>query len=95
MKRVMVFGTFDFFHAGHLSLFRQAKKYGDVLIVIVSRDKRATEVKGKAPIHSEKERVELVRNILRLSSTCQKWRFWAFQKHKPNRFIKTISLCRA
>ena len=38
MKRVLIFGTFDGIHEGHLNLFKQAKKYGDYLIVVVGRD---------------------------------------------------------
>ena len=32
-KKVMLFGTFDLIHSGHLSLFNQAKEYGQKLIV--------------------------------------------------------------
>ncbi len=59
----MVFGTFDFVHAGHLSLFLQAKKYGDHLTVVVARDATVERVKGKLPIHTEKERVNIIRHI--------------------------------
>ncbi len=55
-KTVMVFGTFDIVHLGHIAFFHEAKKYGDELIVVVARDKRSTGIKGKAPIFSEKER---------------------------------------
>jgi len=35
MKKVMCFGAFDGLHPGHLDFFRQAKRYGDFLIVSV------------------------------------------------------------
>lgn len=63
MKTVMVFGTFDFLHAGHFSVFKQAKKYGEHLIVVIGRDVTVTKVKGKSPIHSERERKEMVEHI--------------------------------
>ncbi len=59
----MVFGTFDFLHAGHFFLFSQAKKHGDHLTVVVGRDKTVLQVKDKAPIHTEKERVNMLKHI--------------------------------
>ncbi len=61
MKKVMVFGTFDILHQGHLSFFRQAKKLGDYLIVVVARDKFVKKAKGTFPRNSEKLRVKNVR----------------------------------
>ena len=62
-KTVMVFGTFDFFHAGHLFLLQQAKQLGAYLIVVVGRDKTVKKVKGKLPIHSEQERKKILQHI--------------------------------
>lgn len=45
--KIMLFGTFDGVHAGHRFLFREAKKLGDHLIVVVARDKTIEKVKGK------------------------------------------------
>ena len=59
----MVFGTFDIIHPGHLDFFRQAKKYGDYLIVVVGRDRTVKKVKGKPPEHNEKERLNQVKKI--------------------------------
>ncbi|MBI3283014.1 FAD synthase [Candidatus Curtissbacteria bacterium] len=61
MKRVMVFGAFDGLHPGHLDFFRQAKKYGDYLIVSVARDVNVKKIKGKLPLFAQEERFELVR----------------------------------
>ncbi len=64
MKRVMCFGTFDLLHLGHLSYFTQAKKYGDYLIVVISRDDTKKKEKKKT-VFSEQERLELV-NALKI-----------------------------
>ena len=59
----MVFGTFDFFHAGHLSFLEQARQHGDHLTVVVARDKTATLVKGEKPIHTAEERMKILEHI--------------------------------
>lgn len=56
MKKVMVFGTFDVLHEGHLALFREAKKYGNFLIVVVARDSSVKKIKGFFPQQNELER---------------------------------------
>ena len=43
MKKVVVHGTFDIFHYGHLNYLEKAKKYGDYLIALVASDKLAEE----------------------------------------------------
>jgi FAD synthetase len=52
-KKVMVFGTFDIFHEGHKDFFRQAKEHGDLLIVVVARDKNVLEAKNSLPENNE------------------------------------------
>ena len=63
MKRVMVFGAFDGLHPGHLDFFKQAKKYGDFLIVSVGTDKNVAVIKGKKPLFNQKERLALVASV--------------------------------
>ena len=48
----MVFGAFDGLHPGHLDFFRQAKEYGDTLVVSVGTDKNVEKIKGKKPQNS-------------------------------------------
>ena len=64
MKKVMVFGTFDILHKGHLDYFRQAKKHGDYLIAVVARDKTVLAVKGRLPLNNEKKRVKFVKKFV-------------------------------
>lgn len=63
MRTVMIFGTFDLIHAGHLHLLKQAKKFGDRLVVVVARDQTVRRVKGEAPFHSERLRKEILNHI--------------------------------
>ena len=53
---VMVFGTFDYLHAGHENLFTQSKKLGSEIIAIIARDKTVKTIKGELPDHNEKQR---------------------------------------
>ena len=62
MKTIMCFGTFDLLHLGHLHYFQQAKRHADWLIVVIARDK-TKQLQKKEIIFSEKERLELVRNL--------------------------------
>ncbi|MAG08331.1 FAD synthase [Candidatus Woesearchaeota archaeon] len=62
MQKVLVFGTFDIIHPGHLNFFNQARKHGK-LTVIVSRDKTVKQVKGKNPLHNEKKRQEKLKSL--------------------------------
>ena len=64
MKKVMVFGTFDGLHKGHLNFFQQAKKYGDELIIIVARDENVKKVKGRLPKLGEGERLREVKEAI-------------------------------
>ena len=35
MSKILTFGVYDYFHLGHLRLFKQCKQYGDYLIVAI------------------------------------------------------------
>lgn len=62
MKKVIAFGTFDRFHAGHESYLKQAKALGDYLIVIIARDKTVARIKGRRPDDDEKTRAAAVKS---------------------------------
>src|SRR3989338_4107670 len=65
--RIMVFGTFDMVHEGHVDFFRQARALAQdpYLIVSVAREPVVTRIKGAKPRRSEKERHALLsRNTL-------------------------------
>jgi FAD synthetase len=60
MKKIMVFGTFDLLHKGHLYFLNEAKKHGDYLIVVVARDITVEKIKNKKPKHNELERKQAI-----------------------------------
>jgi D-beta-D-heptose 7-phosphate kinase/D-beta-D-heptose 1-phosphate adenosyltransferase len=60
-KVVFTNGCFDILHAGHIHLFRQAKSYGDILIVAVNDDESVARLKGAArPVFPLDERLEVL-----------------------------------
>ena len=60
MTRVLTFGTFDVFHVGHLRILERARRLGDRLVVGVSTDELNRRKKGRYPVYTEDERVEIV-----------------------------------
>ena len=60
MKKVITFGTFDVFHAGHVKILQRAKSLGDYLIVGVSSDALNFSKKGRNPVYSEHDRMTIV-----------------------------------
>ena len=63
MRTVMAFGTFDFLHPGHLFFLKKAKALGDHLVVVVARDRNVIIVKGRKPLNSEMDRLQLVKQL--------------------------------
>ena len=63
MKKVIVFGTFDIIHPGHIHLLKEAKEYGDFLIAVIARDKTVTEIKGRPPRNSESIRLKNMEDL--------------------------------
>lgn len=54
-------GSFDVLHAGHLSVLKEAKSHGDVLVVMINSDESVKKYKGPSrPIVAQQHRAELV-----------------------------------
>jgi len=56
--KIMVFGTFDVLHKGHLNFFKQARQLvsNPYLTVSVARDRNVLRIKKRKPIKGEKAR---------------------------------------
>jgi rfaE bifunctional protein nucleotidyltransferase chain/domain len=64
MKTVVVNGTFDILHSGHIRLLNVARNMGDHLLVCIDSDRRVSALKGSArPINTQLDRKELLLNI--------------------------------
>jgi len=87
MKKVMCFGTFDHLHAGHENYFKQSKKLGDYLIVVVGRDKTVQKVKGELPTNKEAKRLSIVKSSSSVNKAVfgyLKNKYQVIKKYKPN-----------
>lgn len=63
-KTVFTNGCFDILHRGHIHLFHEAKKLGDILIVAVNDDSSIRKIKGPTrPIFPLEERMEVLEAI--------------------------------
>lgn len=63
MSRVITFGTFDVLHIGHIRLLKRAKSLGTYLIVGVSSDKLSLDKKGRSPVYSLSNRIEILSSL--------------------------------
>ena len=62
-KTVITFGTFDVFHVGHVRMLNRSAELGDRLVVGVSSDKLNFSKKGRNPVFTQDERLEIVANV--------------------------------
>jgi len=62
MNRIVVNGSFDILHLGHLKLLAYAKSYPNSYVyVLIDSDRRIKELKGSdRPVHTEYERSSML-----------------------------------
>lgn len=64
MRRVLVNGTFDVLHRGHLCLLNFARAQGDHLLVAIDSDARVKALKGDGrPVFDQQHRAEMLINL--------------------------------
>lgn len=61
-KRIVIAGTFDILHPGHVFLISEAAKLGEV-IVVVARDENVVHAKGHPVIVPEQQRLFMVQAL--------------------------------
>jgi len=93
MIRVMVNGTFDILHRGHIELLNFARQQGDSLLVAIDTDRRVAELKGKdRPINNQQDRKFHLANLKAVDSVCffdSKEELIELMKHwKPDVYVK-------
>lgn len=86
-KLVMVFGTFDYLHAGHENLFAQARELGDEIIAVIAKDRTVQTIKGALPDHNEKERLQNLKDTYWANKVIlgdQKDKYKAIKIYRPD-----------
>lgn len=64
MKKIITFGVYDFFHLGHLRLFKQCRQYGDYLIVAIQDENSIKKYKPDSKVlYSSNERKEILSSL--------------------------------
>ena len=64
MSKILTFGVYDYFHLGHLRLFKQCKNYGDYLIVAVQDGDYIKKYKPDSKnLYTTAERVEMLESL--------------------------------
>ena len=93
MTTVMVNGTFDILHPGHVALLNTARSYGDYLIVAIDTDRRVKELKGDdRPINNQNDRRIMLSNlkavdIVELFDSKEEL-IELMQRYKPDVYVK-------
>jgi len=62
VKKVLIAGTFDLVHPGHIFLINEAAKLGDVYVIIAT-DKNRRIYSGESPVIPQDQRLEVIKNI--------------------------------
>lgn len=87
MKIVIIFGTFDIIHPGHIHFLWQAKKHGDFLIAVIGRDQTVKKIKGRSPKNKELKRLTNLKNLKiaeKVILGSLKDKLAAIKKYKPD-----------
>ena len=65
--RVIVSGCFDMLHSGHIAFFRSGAEYGELHVALGS-DRTVLDLKGRAPVNAEQERLFMVQSVTCVTS---------------------------
>jgi len=64
MTTVIVNGTFDILHPGHIAMLNTARSLGDYLVVCIDTDRRVKELKGDTrPVNDQNFRKIMLQNL--------------------------------
>lgn len=64
-KIVLTGGCFDILHKGHIRYLSEAKKQGDILVVLLESDEAIRRLKGSSrPIHTQQDRAFILSHLI-------------------------------
>lgn len=88
IHKVMVFGTFDFFHEGHVNFLKQAREFGNYLIIVVAQDETVIKIKGEPPVNSLTKRIQRIVSSKLANQVVAGYledRFKIIHEHRPDK----------
>ena len=75
--KIIVNGTFDILHRGHVELLEHAKSLGEFLLVCIDTDERVKELKGaNRPINNQNDRAFMLQGLKCVDAV------WTFNSEK-------------
>ena len=75
--KIIVNGTFDILHRGHIELLEHAKSLGEFLLVCIDTDERVKELKGlDRPINNQNDRAFMLQGLKCVDAV------WTFNSEK-------------
>jgi glycerol-3-phosphate cytidylyltransferase-like family protein len=63
MKKVIIFGAFDELLEQYVHIIKEAKEYGDYLVVVIALDKTISSLGNKQPKHNQDQRMKQVMEL--------------------------------
>ena len=77
MTKIVVNGTFDILHSGHVEMLNYARSLGAYLLVLIDSDRRVKELKGNTrPVNNQRDRQFLLKNLKAVNDV------WIFDNDK-------------
>lgn len=91
--KIVVNGTFDILHRGHVEMLEYAKSLGDHLLVCIDTDTRVKELKGQfRPINNQSDRAYMLQSLKCVDAV---WTFadeaeleYILETYKPDVMVK-------
>ena len=77
-------GCFDIIHIGHIRYLRQARTFGDLLVVGINSDRSVSIIKPDRPVNSQDQRAEVLASLEMVDYVT------IFDEETPYELIKSI-----
>ena len=77
-------GCFDIIHIGHIRYLREARTFGDLLVVGINSDRSVSIIKPDRPVNSQDQRAEVLASLEMVDYVT------IFDEETPYELIKSI-----
>ena len=77
-------GCFDIIHIGHIRYLREARRFGDLLVVGINSDRSVSTIKRGRPVNSQDQRAEVLASLEMVDYVA------IFDEETPYELIKSV-----